>query len=145
MQVMTQGVVAMKRSAGFTVLEMMITLVIIAVLAAVAFPAYSQYVKRAREAEATTAIGDIRAAQLVYKSDIRQGNGYFALTMAALGWQMPGIGGTTGKGPAFYTYGIENVPGVDLYATAVTPKQDTVNHYSFKLGCSTGALQTLPQ
>jgi len=51
----------MKRNQrGFTLIEMMITVVIIGILTAVALPAYSNYVVRARTAEAFTALGGLQ-------------------------------------------------------------------------------------
>lgn len=44
------------KNQGFTLIELMITLVVIAVIAAVAIPSYGGYVQRAARAEAATAL-----------------------------------------------------------------------------------------
>jgi type IV pilus assembly protein PilE len=45
---------------GFTLLELMIVCVIVGVLAAIALPNYSDYIKRGKIMEATTALSDAR-------------------------------------------------------------------------------------
>lgn len=56
----------MKKSAsGFTLIELMIVTVIVAVLAAIALPAYQDYVKKARRAEAKSEL--LRLAQIQTK------------------------------------------------------------------------------
>jgi type IV pilus assembly protein PilE len=45
-----------ERTRGFTLVEVMITVVIIAILAAIAYPAYNAHVQKARRADATTAL-----------------------------------------------------------------------------------------
>ena len=83
--------------SGFTLIELMITVAILAIIAAVAIPAYTQYVDRGKRAEARTALLDIAARQERYYSNNRQytddltgdlkmsgasENGYYALSVA---------------------------------------------------------------
>ena len=88
--------------SGFTLIELMITVAILAIVAAVAIPSYTNYVDRGKRAEARTALLDIAARQERYYSNNRQyadqlsklrmsgtksENGYYTLsvTLAASG------------------------------------------------------------
>ena len=51
------------RSAGFTLLELMIVVIIIAILAAIALPAYQQYVQRTRRSDAQSTLMNMQQAE----------------------------------------------------------------------------------
>ena len=51
------------KSAGMTLIELMIVVAIVALLASIAVPSYRQYVLRANRIEATTALLQLAAAQ----------------------------------------------------------------------------------
>ncbi|QSI75632.1 type IV pilin protein [Niveibacterium microcysteis] len=68
-------------AAGFTLIELVITVVIVGVLAAIALPTYSQYVERGRRAEAKAALNG--AAQMLERF-YTQTNSY-TVALAALG------------------------------------------------------------
>ena len=51
------------KSAGMTLIELMIVVAIVALLASIAVPSYRQYVLRANRTEATTALLQLAAAQ----------------------------------------------------------------------------------
>ena len=57
--------------AGFTLIELMITVAIIAILAAMALPAYTDYVLRGRLVEGTNALSALRAQMEQYYQDNR--------------------------------------------------------------------------
>ena len=59
----------MKNQKGFTLIELMIVVAIIAILAAIALPAYQDYTARAQASEALTATGGIRADLAVHQSE----------------------------------------------------------------------------
>lgn len=56
----------LKNAKGFTLLEILIVLVIIAVLAGLAVPAYTTAVEKSRKQEAYTTLGAVRGAQMRY-------------------------------------------------------------------------------
>jgi len=72
---------------GFTLIELMIVVVVIAVLSAIAVPGYKYFVTRAKRAAARTAIQNMAQQQERY---FTQNNGYLAIVSgsgsAAGGW-----------------------------------------------------------
>lgn len=56
---------------GFTLIEVMIVVAIIGILAAIAVPSYQEYILRARAAEATGALADMRIRMEQYFQDNR--------------------------------------------------------------------------
>ncbi len=57
--------------AGFTLIELMMVVAILAILAAVALPSYSEYVTRSRLMDAHTRLGDLRIQMEKYFQDNR--------------------------------------------------------------------------
>jgi type IV pilus assembly protein PilE len=72
----------MKRGQGFTLIELMVTVVIIGVLAAIAYPSYTQYIVRANRAAAASFVLGLASKQEQYNLDARQ----YATTLAQLGY-----------------------------------------------------------
>jgi type IV pilus assembly protein PilE len=67
----------MKDSRGFTLIEVMIVVVIVGILAAVAYPSYSEYIKRGYRAEGMALLNDAAARQERY---FAQSNSYITST-----------------------------------------------------------------
>ena len=59
------------RSSGFTLIELMVTVAIVAILAAIALPSYSEYVTRSRLMDAHSRLGDLRIQMEKYFQDNR--------------------------------------------------------------------------
>lgn len=53
----------MKNSKGFTLIELMIVVVVVAILVALALPSYTEYLDRARRADAKNALLEVHLAQ----------------------------------------------------------------------------------
>ena len=60
-----------KRTGGFTLLEVMIVVVIVGILAAIALPSYSNYVKRTNRSQAKQFLQDIANREEQYRLDQR--------------------------------------------------------------------------
>lgn len=61
----------MNAAKGFTLIELMITVAVVAILAAVALPAYTDYVTRSKFTEAHTHLSDLRVKMEQFFQDNR--------------------------------------------------------------------------
>jgi type IV pilus assembly protein PilE len=73
----------MKRARGFTLLELMIVVLVIAVLASLALSGYQKQIRKSRRAEAKQVAGDLALKQEKYRSN----NAAYGTTFAAIGGQ----------------------------------------------------------
>lgn len=82
---MEQRQASATRQTGFTLIELMVTVAIVAILAAVAIPAYTDYIKTGRLPQATNNLSSMRAKLEQYFQDNRTYVGACAAgTIAAL-------------------------------------------------------------
>jgi type IV pilus assembly protein PilE len=72
----------MRRDTGFTLVEIMIVVAIVAILAAVAIPAYNDYVQRSKITEATSGLSELRLRLEKYYADNRQYTGFTNTTIS---------------------------------------------------------------
>ena len=61
----------MRRHQGFTLIEVMIVVAIVAILAAVAIPSYTEYIQRSRIIESTSTLASMRVKMEQYFQDNR--------------------------------------------------------------------------
>ncbi len=78
-------------SKGLTLIELLIVVIIVGVLAAIAIPSYTNYMVRARRADAKTALEQFRAAQEMRRAE----KGSYATNVVELQttWGVPAVSG----------------------------------------------------
>lgn len=62
----------LKRTAGFTLIELMIVVVVIGILASIAVPAYQGFLERSRRSDAITALLNVQMAQEKFRANCTQ-------------------------------------------------------------------------
>lgn len=107
-----------RAAAGFTLIELMITVAIAAILAAVAYPSYTEHVRKSRRTDAKTALLDLAARQerLFTTQNVYGG------TPAALGYAGPAFPVAIQSGSQAY-YQLTVVAGnpATTYTATATP------------------------
>lgn len=129
-----------KQTRGFTLIELMITVAIVAILAGVAGPAYMEYVRRGRTQEATSTLSNARVQFEQYFQDARTYVGgpcpvapananfaYGCVTPDANSYTINAVGAGTMAG---YTYTINQANVM----TSVTPGGGGGNCWATKKG-----------
>jgi type IV pilus assembly protein PilE len=80
---------ARRRSEAFTLIELMITVVVVAILAAIAYPSYERHIMRGRRSQAEQLMGHIAMREEQYMLDARAYTatiGAGGLNVTADGW-----------------------------------------------------------
>ena len=70
-----------KKQFGFTLIELMIVVLVVAILAAIALPMYAEHVRKGKRGEAMQALGDLELRQASWRAD----NPTYGNTTAATG------------------------------------------------------------
>lgn len=114
------------RSAGFTLVELMITLVIGAILLSIAIPAYRSEIEKSRRTDAKTALLDLAARE----QRVFSVNNTFTSSFVSLGYATGAPPASVTVGSGYYTVtvttAVANPPGFLLTATATgTQTADT--------------------
>ena len=97
----------MRRVMGFTLIELMITVAVVAILAAIALPSYREYVRKGRRAEALNAVGSIQMALERWRAENP--------TYAGCGTGCSGAGTSS-----YYTFAVSGETGT-AYVITATP------------------------
>jgi len=119
----------MKRSSGFTLIELMIVVAIVAILAAIAYPSYQEHVRKTRRAQGKADILELaQRLERIYTTDRTY---EAATTICDQSLQSP-VSGT-----AYYTIAVEC--DATAYTITATPQGTQTNDTK----CGTLALNQL--
>ena len=103
----------MKRS-GFTLIELMIVIAIIAFLAAISIPTFTKFLSKSKRAEAYMNLHAIYAAQKAYWAE----HGKYSTQLAgqnSVGWKPEGYKGGGEAENFYYTYGFSGAEGQNYF------------------------------
>jgi type IV pilus assembly protein PilE len=81
----------MKSNRGITLIELLVVIMIVGILAAIAVPIYTNYLQRARRADAKTALEQLRASQEMFRAE--KGSYSTNLTQLVTSWGVPNVSG----------------------------------------------------
>ena len=117
------------KSRGFTLIELMIVVAIIAFLSAIAVPKYFHYQAKARQVEVATMLASLHTAQLVYYAE----HGRYSNILSgkdSISWKPEGYKGGGKQESFYYTYGF-NFPGaqegIHYFTGKLETSPDTLN------------------
>lgn len=104
----------MNKKLGFSLIELMIVIAIIALLSMIAIPSYSKYLAKAKRAEAYMQLSSIYAAQKAYWAE----HGTYTTQLSGqggAGWQPEGYNGGGEQENFYYTYGFGGGEGTSCF------------------------------
>ncbi len=107
---------------GFTLIELMITVVIVGILAAIAYPSYLQYIRQSRRSDAVQALAAVQQAQERWRAN----NTAYASSLGASGVATPNT--------TYYTIAI---PAANAASYAVTATANAGTSQAGDSGCTT--------
>lgn len=108
----------LRRQAGFTLVELMITVAIVGILAAVAYPSYAEYVRRTARADAQSDL----AENVQFLERIYTNNNRYDRTMNGGAWAALPVTQSPRSGNAKYNFAIAFGAGGLTYTITAVPQ-----------------------
>lgn len=114
--------------SGFTLIELMIVVVIVGVLAMIALPAYQDFVRKSRRAEAISLMLDLQLSEEKFRAN----NPSYAASLIEMSINSTYV--SERVKPAYYTFSI--VATTNTYTIAATPQGKQVSDTQYGTSCS---------
>ena len=127
--------------AGFTLLELLMVVIIIAILASIALPQYLRVAERSRAAEALQNLAAIRSAESRFKAG--SPTNVYTATFGSLDIDVPLQGTSNGPGTANWDFTVD-LPSEDLVATRRSDGSTIRQDLSTGVTCSGAPVYGLP-
>ena len=102
-------------SPGFTLIEMLITMVVLAILAAVVYPSFMDSIRKGRRSEAVASVNAIQQAQERFRASRTS---YSSSITNAAGDSPPGLGLSANSSSGLYTLSLSDVSALNYTITA---------------------------
>ncbi len=119
---------------GFTLIELMVVVAIIAVLTMLAVPTFSTFIAKAKRTEAYTNLHALYAAQKAYWAE----HGTYTAQLNGndgLGWKPTGYKGGGTQEKFYYTYGVPGTEGINYFTGKLeAPASELSRGYADKDG-----------
>ena len=106
-----------RAGSGFTLIEMMIVIAVVAICAAVALPSYGDYLRRGQLPEAFTFLSDYRVKMEQYYQDNRN---YGTLTQCAADPAASSWNAFTSTGSKYFSYACETTMAAQGFTVTAT-------------------------
>jgi len=113
------------KQKGFTLIELMIVVAVIGILAAIAYPNYTQYVRRGKAAEATSTLADLKIRMEQYFQDNKT---YVDIGGVVVAPCSPAPGSTK-----YFTYACNPQTAATFTLTATAVAGQGIDNFSFTI------------
>ena len=104
----------LRRSEGFSLVELMIVIAILAIISAIAIPSYTSYMLKSQRIDGISFLSEVASEQTRFYSEYNR----YGTTMAELGY---GVDDTAESDEGFYVVSIVTPAGAASYTITATP------------------------